>query len=128
MDRSQVLFLFAAAWLVAAAPQSDQKKTSEPEEHVYDLAGDIAPPRVTKQVSPEYPQSLHGVRVEGTVGIGLIISSKGMPNDPKVVKSLEKDIDQCALDAVKQWRFAPAKKEGKPVAVRITIEIAFHSM
>jgi periplasmic protein TonB len=64
----------------------------------------------------------------GVVAIGVVVTSKGLPDDAKVVKSLEKDVDRCALDAVKQWRFAPAKKDGKPVAVHITIEIEFHSM
>jgi protein TonB len=41
---------------------------------------------------------------------------------------LDKDVDQSALDAVKQWRFQPAKKDGKAVAVRITIEIQFRDM
>jgi protein TonB len=45
-----------------------------------------------------------------------------------VIKSLEKDVDQSAVDAVKQWRFDPAKKDGKAVAVRIALELDFHSM
>jgi TonB family protein len=45
-----------------------------------------------------------------------------------VVKSLDKDIDQSAVEAVKQWHFDPAKKGDQPVAVKITVEIRFHSM
>jgi TonB family protein len=115
--------------LMPLATQEGHSKSGanskEPEEHVYELA-DVAPPRVTRQVNPEYPD--RGVRVQGVVTIGAVITSKGVPDDVKVVKSLEKDVDRCALDAVKQWRFAPAKKDGKPVAVHITIEIEFHSM
>jgi len=44
------------------------------------------------------------------------------------MRSLDKDIDQAAVDAVRQWRFDPAKKEGKPVAVRVSVEIRFHDM
>ena len=44
------------------------------------------------------------------------------------VKSLDKDVDQAAVEAVKQWLFAPGKKNGKPVAVNIQIEVRFHSM
>jgi len=32
------------------------------------------------------------------------------------------------MEAVKQWRFEPARKEGKPVAVGVTIEVVFHPM
>jgi len=66
--------------------------------------------------------------VNGTVAIGVVVTSKGMPDNPQVVKSLDKEVDSCAVEAVKQWRFAPAQKQGKPVAVHITVEIEFHSM
>ena len=41
---------------------------------------------------------------------------------------LDRDIDGAVVAAVKQWLFAPARKDGKPVAVRVQIEIQFHSM
>jgi TonB family protein len=102
----------------AAWPQ-----TNEP---VYDVGNGVAPPRVTHQVAPEHPTK--GFRVSGTVLIGLIVTSKGEPDNVHVVRSLETDVDQSAVDAVKQWRFDPATKEGKPVAVKISVEIRFHDM
>lgn len=68
------------------------------------------------------------MRVVGSVTIALVVSSKGVPRDLRVVKGLDQDVDQSALEAVEQWRFAPAQKDGKPVAVRITLEITFHEM
>jgi len=64
----------------------------------------------------------------GSVIVALIVSSKGLPREPHIVKSLDKDLDQSALDAVKEWRFAPAQKDGKAVAVRVSLQIEFHSM
>lgn len=98
------------------------------QEAVYELGSDIAPPRITRQVNPEYPEHIRGIRVKGIVGVGVVVTAKGEPDDLKVVKSLDKDVDRCVVDALRQWRFAPAKKDGKPVAVRIVIEIEFHSM
>jgi protein TonB len=95
-------------------------------EQVYELGSGIAPPRPVHQVSPEHPAK--GFRVSGTVLIGLIVSSKGEPGEVHVIRSLEKDVDQSAVDAVKQWRFEPAMKDGQPVAVRISVEIRFHDM
>jgi protein TonB len=97
------------------------------DEQVYDLGPGITPPRIVKQVNPQYPNN-RGVRAEGSVIVGLIVSSKGLPKSPYIVKRLDKDLDQSALDAVKQWRFAPAQKGGKAIAVRISLEIHFHSM
>ena len=97
------------------------------EETVYDLGPSITPPRVAKQVNPSYPTN-RGVRATGSVIIALVVSSKGLPKNPHIVKGIDKDLDQSAVDAVKQWRFVPAQKDGKPVAVRISLEIRFHDM
>jgi len=97
------------------------------EEQVYDLGPGVTPPRIIKQVNPHYPND-RGVRAVGSVIIGLVVSSKGLPRDPRVLKSLDKDLDQSALDAVKEWRFSPAQKDGKVIAVRISLQIEFHSM
>ena len=96
-------------------------------ETVYDLGPDITPPRVVKQVNPRYPTN-RGVRAVGSVIIALVVSSKGLPKDPHVVKSLDKDLDESAVEAVQEWRFAPAEKNGKAVAVRVSVQIQFHEM
>ncbi len=96
-------------------------------ETVYNLGPGVTPPRVAKQVNPSYPTD-RGVRATGSVLIGLVVSSKGLPVDPHILKGIDKDLDQSALDAVKQWRFVPAQKDGKPVAVRISLQIQFHDM
>lgn len=98
------------------------------DEPVFDIGPGITPPRVTHQVTPRDPPEEKGFRITGTVLVGLVVSSKGEPTDVHVVKSLDKDIDQSAVDAVKQWHFDPATKDGQPVAVRVTVEIRFHSM
>jgi len=87
----------------------------------------MVPPRVTKQVSPRY-KTARGVRLEGSVTVVLVVSSQGVPRDVRVVKGLDKDVDQSAIEAVRQWEFAPARRDDKPVAVRISLEIEFHSM
>jgi TonB family protein len=94
---------------------------------VYDLGPGITPPRVVKQVNPRYPTN-RGVRAVGSVIIALVVSSKGLPQDPHVVKSLDKDLDESAVEAVQEWRFAPAEKNGKAVAVRVSVQIQFHEM
>jgi protein TonB len=106
------------AWLATA--QTD-------DETVYDLGPDITPPRVVKQVNPHYSTE-HGVRAVGSVIIALVVTSKGLPKDPRVVKGIDPELDQSAVEAVKDWRFAPAQKNGKPIAVRVSVQIQFHEM
>lgn len=99
------------------------------DEPVLDIGPGITPPRVAHQVMPQTnPDDEKGFRISGTVLVGLTVSAKGEPKDVHVVKSLDRSIDESAVDAVKQWRFEPAKKGDRAVAVRITVEIRFHSM
>lgn len=128
MKRCLITGLLACA---LAAAQSTQK-TPEPKapeqktEEVYTIGNGVTPPRLVHQVEPEHPRQ--GFRISGTVLIGLIVNSKGEPDELHVLRSLEKEIDQSAIDAVKQWHFQAATKDGKPVAVKISVEIRFHDM
>jgi len=119
--RMTACFLLVCAY-AACAWQTEQPQV----EQVYNIGPGIVPPRPIHQVAPEHPQ--RGFRITGTVLIGLIVSSKGEPDAVHVIRSLEKDVDQSAVDAVKQWRFDPATKDGKPVAVRISVQIRFHDI
>jgi periplasmic protein TonB len=128
--RRVLLIGCCAAWLSPAqtAGQSpDSNPDSNKDEAVYDIGPGVTPPRVIKQVNPRYSTS-KGVRAVGSVIIALVVSSKGMPKDPHVVKGIDTDLDQSAVDAVKEWRFAPAQKNDKPIAVRVSVEIRFHEM
>ena len=118
--RSVRAILCASIFLCSVA--SPQQKPDQ----VYDLGPGITPPKVVHQVAPEHPAE--GFRIAGSVLIGLIVGTDGSPRDVRVLRSLDKAVDQNAVDAVKQWRFEPAKKEGESVAVRLSIEIRFHDM
>jgi TonB family protein len=98
------------------------------EEPILDLGPGITPPRVTHQVSPVNKPDARGFRISGTVLIGLVVSSQGEPKEIRVIRSLDKDVDQSAVEAVQQWHFEAARQGDKSVAVRITVEIRFHSM
>jgi TonB family protein len=99
------------------------------DEPVLDIGPGITPPRVTHQVAPvDQPPDDRGFRISGVVLIGLVVSSHGEPKEVHVVKSLDKGVDQTAVEAVRQWRFDPAKKGDQPVAVRVTVEIRFRSL
>ncbi|HVW85170.1 MAG TPA: energy transducer TonB, partial [Bryobacteraceae bacterium] len=109
-----------------AGPAALAGQQKPDEEEVYEIKDGITPPRVAHQVAPEHPTA--GFKISGTVLIGLVVSSHGDPKNVHVVRSLDKEVDQSAVDAVKQWRFEPATKDGKPVAVRVSVEIRFHDM
>jgi TonB family protein len=59
--------------------------------------------------------------VSGTKGN----ESNGRAHDVKVVRSLEPSLDANAVEAVKAWEFAPATKDGRPVAVELRLEVDY---
>ncbi len=124
-----VVFCVSLAAFLVSAPigRAQHSGSDDSNERVYELGDDIKPPRITHQVSPDYSR-IRGIRVKGSVEVALVVSSQGTPKDPRVVQSLDPDVDRCAVDAIRQWRFSPAQKDGKPVAVKLTIEMQFHSM
>ena len=123
--------LLAASVAVAAGRPDDSKNEKSADTGdgpVYTLADGVTAPRVTKQVNPQYSPGSKGIRIQGSVLIGTVVTAQGTPKNTHVVRGLDKDVDAAAVNAVNQWLFEPGKKNGKPVAVSVQIEIHFHSM
>lgn len=98
------------------------------ERQVYDPGGDVTRPQIVRRVLPKFTEKSRKTHVSGSVLIGLIVNEQGDPESVEVKKSLEEDLDQEAVEAVKQWKFRPGTKQGKAVAVRLSIEIEFKTI
>lgn len=61
------------------------------------------------------------------VEVALLLDTTGKPQHPYVERSYSPDFDRNALEAVKQYRFHPALQNGKPVEVKMCIEITFRN-
>jgi TonB family protein len=94
-------------------------------EAVYRVANGVTPPRVIKSPEPKYPEFAEEKHIRGTVMLWLIVNSQGSPEQIKVQRALGHGLDQSAVDAVSQWKFAPATKDGAPVPVIINVEVNF---
>jgi protein TonB len=95
------------------------------QEPVYKSSDGVTLPRVIKEVKPRYSQSALQAKVQGTVWLRAVVQSDGSVGDVEVVRALEESLDAEAIKAAKAWEFAPGTREGKPVAVEITIELTF---
>lgn len=84
-------------------------------------------PRVLREVKPQYTADAMRAKVQGTVWLEAIVQPDGTVGSISVVKSLDAvfGLDQEAIKAASQWRFAPGTRLGKPVPVIITIELTF---
>lgn len=92
---------------------------------VYQIGGDVSQPVLLVKVEPEYSEEARKAKYSGTVMLSIIVDKNGMPRDIKVVRPLGLGLDQKAIEAVSQWRFKPAMKDGHPVAVQANVEVNF---
>lgn len=89
------------------------------------------PPIAVKKVKPVYPRLLQKKGIQGEVWLKVEILADGSVGAIEVSKSLfpgPGGLDECAVNAVKQWKYSPAKDdEGKPVACWVTFPVKFIS-
>jgi periplasmic protein TonB len=92
---------------------------------VFRVGGGVSAPRAIATPDPEYSEEARKAKYQGTCVLWLIVGPDGRPRDVKVTRSLGLGLDEKAIEAVKQWKFEPAMKDGKPVAVQINVEVSF---
>jgi protein TonB len=92
---------------------------------VFRVGGGVSAPKVTYQPDPEYSEEARKAKYQGVCVLSLIVGPDGKPRDVKVARSLGLGLDEKAIEAVNQWKFEAAQKDGKPVAVAINVEVTF---
>ena len=93
---------------------------------VFRVGGGVSAPVPIYKPEPEYSEEARKTKHQGTVMLSVIIGTDGRPREMRVVRALGMGLDEKALEAVKQWRFEPAKKDGVPVAVIVNVEVGFN--
>jgi len=94
-------------------------------EDVYRVGGPVSAPKPVYTPHPEYSQAARDAKYEGTCALMLIVDANGRPRDVRVARTLGLGLDEKAVEAVKQWKFRPAMKDGIPVAVQVNVEVRF---
>jgi TonB family protein len=92
---------------------------------VFKVGGGVQAPRALQTPDPEYSEEARKAKYQGVVVLWLIVDSNGNPQQIRVQRGLGMGLDQKAIEAVKRWKFEPATKDGKPVAVQINVEVNF---
>ncbi len=92
---------------------------------IYRVGGGVSAPRAIYSPDPEYSEEARKAKYQGTVVLWLIVDQAGRPRDIKVMRSVGLGLDEKAIEAVKTWKFEPARKDGHPVAVQISVEVDF---
>ena len=83
------------------------------------------PPVPVRMVPPEYPYELRRAGISGVVTLTVEIDETGAVQNCQVQKSTNQEFEQPALDAVRKWKFKPARRDGAAVKIKIQLPLRF---
>ena len=92
---------------------------------VFRVGGGVTAPSLLFKVEPEYSEEARKAKYQGTVLLYVEVDPSGHATNIRVQRSLGLGLDEKAIEAVKKWKFAPGRKDGRPVTVAATIEVNF---
>ncbi len=85
----------------------------------------VEPPRLLREVQADYSEAARRANLEGEVVLEIVVRSNGTVADVRVLSGLGLGLNERAIDAVRQWRFAPARMKGTPVDVVVEVAVEF---
>jgi len=85
----------------------------------------ITAPAIVSEVKPDYTEEGRRRNLEGDVVLEIVVRSNGTVGNVKLLQGLGAGLDQRAMDAVRQWRFTPARRLGVPVDVIVEVAMEF---
>jgi TonB family protein len=91
----------------------------------YVADGTISEPVVLDKIPPKYPPDAREAGTQGVVVADLVIDETGTVRDVLIKESPSDNLSAAAIEALEQWRFAPATMDGDPVAVRYIVTLKF---
>jgi TonB family protein len=110
-----------------AQPQKSQFNHSDlmDTSAVENIGPGYSAPVPMKIVAPKFSDEARTAKYQGICVLSLVVDTEGMPRNIRVKRALGMGLDEKAIEAVKQYRFKPAIKDGKPVMVNVTVEVNF---
>ena len=85
----------------------------------------IEPPKLLHEVKPDYTEDARLRRVEGEVVMEIVVRRDGSVGDVRTLRGLGGGLNDRAIQAVRQWRFSPARRLGSPVDVIVEVSVEF---
>jgi len=86
----------------------------------------VTPPRCTYCPVPDYSKAARAAKYQGNIVLSVVVTPEGQVMAIYVLKGAPLGLTDQAIKATRSWRFRPAEKDGKPVSVRVSVEVAFH--
>lgn len=99
--------------------------SAQQDQPIYRPGNGVSTPRFIKDVKPDYTAGAMRRKVSGAVLLRCVVDQDGMPTGVRIIDALDEELDRVSLDALKQWRFEPGRKDGEVVRVQIDVVMAF---
>ena len=93
---------------------------------VYHIGGGVSAPHLIYGPEPEFSEEARKAKYQGTVVLQVVVGADGRTHNIRVAQSLGMGLDEKAIEAIRQWKFEPSRKDGVAVAVLVDIEVNFH--
>lgn len=85
----------------------------------------VEPPRLLREVRADYTEDARRARIEGEVELEIVVRRDGTVGEIKILRGLRGGLSERAVNAVRQWRFAPGRMKGVPVDVVVEVGVEF---
>jgi len=85
----------------------------------------IEPPRLLREVKADYTDEARQRGIVGDVVLEIVVRRDGTVGDVRIMQGLAAGLNDRAVQAVRQWRFAPARRLGTTVDVIVEVAVEF---
>jgi TonB family protein len=85
----------------------------------------IQPPRLLREVKADYTEEARQRGIAGDVVLEIVVRRDGSVGDVRILHGLASGLNERAVQAVRQWKFAPAQRLGTPVDVIVEVSVEF---
>ncbi|MCX6551003.1 MAG: energy transducer TonB [Acidobacteria bacterium] len=85
----------------------------------------VEPPTILREVRPTYTEAARQKGITGEVVLEIVVQRDGSVGAVRVLHGLGSGLDERAVEAVRQWRFGPARRLGQPVDVVVEVAVEF---
>lgn len=127
-QRCLLLATVMSVWFSGGDVAAQAIRQEVPEAEVLALNGPIEGitlPQAKVKTEPEYSEAARDAQVQGTTVIQIVIDTDGLAKNIDVLSPVGYGLDEKAIEAIRDWRFEPAKLHGKHVPLRAIIEVNF---
>jgi TonB family protein len=111
--------------IIRIASRPSLVRVTVAEEPVHLGSDPLVPPRVVEETPPLYTPDAFSREIEGRVVLKVIVRKDGSVGPVRVHQGLEKGLDEAAVEAVRKWKFDPARLRGEPINVLTNVEFDF---